>query len=193
MSVDAATAAAVPGAWDSMVAEALLELAQAMQRLLGEVAIAHGLSLTQVRLLRTLAGGERRMTDLAGAIGLEKPGLSGLVDRAKARGLVSLESVPGDRRVKLVHLTPEGRGVASAVRHRIEQRLAELVQRLPSCDREPFQYMLSQILCGDDGARGRSAGDSRRTAPRRASQTQDARAGDRRALVRSDQRGWTDR
>lgn len=149
MSVAAATRAPAPGAWDSMVGESLLELASAVQRLVSEVAVAHGLSLTQVRLLRTLAGGTRTMTDLAGAIGLEKPSLTGLIHRAEARDLVSLTPVQGDRRVKRVQLTDGGRRLAGVVRLQIGERLAELVQRIPPCDQELLERIASQLSCAD--------------------------------------------
>lgn len=73
---------------------------------------AHGLSLTQYEVLLLLAtseGGSRRMSDLADGALLSLSGLSRLVDRLVAMGLVERAQCPNDRRSSLACLTDAGR------------------------------------------------------------------------------------
>jgi DNA-binding MarR family transcriptional regulator len=69
-----------------------------------------GLPLTWYDVLVTLhaAGGRLRMQELARSIVLSKSGLTRLVDRMVAAGLVAREPCEGDRRGLLAALTPEG-------------------------------------------------------------------------------------
>ena len=77
-----------------------------------EMQAEHGLSLTQYEvllLLSTSDGGAARMSDLADGALLSLSGLSRLVDRLVAMGLVERMQCPNDRRSSLARLTPAGR------------------------------------------------------------------------------------
>ncbi len=77
-----------------------------------EMQAEHGLSLTQYEvllLLSTSGGGAARMSDLADGALLSLSGLSRLVDRLVAMGLVERMQCPNDRRSSLARLTPLGR------------------------------------------------------------------------------------
>ena len=72
----------------------------------------HGLSLTQYEVLLLLArsdDGSVRMSDLADGALLSLSGLSRLVDRLVAMGLVERTQCPSDRRSSLACLTTAGR------------------------------------------------------------------------------------
>ena len=72
----------------------------------------HGLSLTQYEVLLLLArsdDGSVRMSDLADGALLSLSGLSRLVDRLVAMGLVERAQCPSDRRSSLACLTSAGR------------------------------------------------------------------------------------
>jgi DNA-binding MarR family transcriptional regulator len=72
----------------------------------------HGLSLTQYEVLLLLArsdDGSLRMSDLADGALLSLSGLSRLVDRLVAMGLVERAQCPSDRRSSLACLTTAGR------------------------------------------------------------------------------------
>jgi DNA-binding MarR family transcriptional regulator len=93
--------------------------AAVVRRLDGEMQAAHGITLTQYEVLLMLAtadGGERRLSDLADGALLSLSGLSRLVDRLVARGLVERRQCPDDRRSALAHLTREGRECFMAAR-----------------------------------------------------------------------------
>ena len=77
-----------------------------------ELEAAHGLPLTQYEVLLYLdaAPDQRlRMTELARSVLLSQSGVTRLVDRLEARGLVVREPCPEDRRGLLARITDEGR------------------------------------------------------------------------------------
>lgn len=101
-----------------------------------EMHAAHGLSLTQYEVLLLLArtdGGSRRMSDLADGALLSLSGLSRLVDRLVAMGLVERAQCPNDRRSSLACLTDAGRvrfAEAQPTHHEGVRRL--FIDRLPA-------------------------------------------------------------
>src|ERR1700751_1431935 len=66
------------------------------------------LSRTEIGLLRTLAGGPRRITELAELEGLAQPTITILIRQLEAQGLVTRTRQAGDGRVVLVDLTESG-------------------------------------------------------------------------------------
>lgn len=72
-----------------------------------------GLPLTWYDVLAQLdaAGGQLRMQELAAAVLLSRSGLTRLVDRLEAAGLVVRRSCPSDRRGTFAAITTEGRAV----------------------------------------------------------------------------------
>ena len=87
-----------------------------------------------------------RMTELAGRILASKSGLTRVVDRMEAAGLVRRERPPGDRRVVLVILTPEGIEAvhaARAVHHRGIQQ--HFVQHVDEHDLEALTHALEKV------------------------------------------------
>jgi DNA-binding MarR family transcriptional regulator len=92
---------------------ALMEThAELLGRLVDELRAEVGMPIAWYDVLLHLAevDGERlRMRELAGAVLLSKSGLTTLVDRMQAAGLVRREVPPGDRRSIDVVLTDEGR------------------------------------------------------------------------------------
>ena len=68
------------------------------------------LTRTEAGLLRSLADGPRRITELAELEGLAQPTTTLLVKRLEGQGLVRRERQTEDQRVVLVWLTEEGAG-----------------------------------------------------------------------------------
>jgi DNA-binding MarR family transcriptional regulator len=102
--------------------------AVAIRELDAELRRSHGLPLTEYDVLYQLAAAPRRrlrMMDLADAVLLTRGGVTRLVDRLVARGLVKRVSHPGERAVE-AELTDEGMRVfrsASRVHFRGVRRL----------------------------------------------------------------------
>src|ERR1700755_3608558 len=103
--------------YDSFVdlTDGLFQLAFALQSRLARIAAAHDLSPVQVRLLGILRDREPGMLELARFLELEKSSLSGLVDRAEARGFVERVPSPDDRRATSIRVTAKGKKLSNAI------------------------------------------------------------------------------
>jgi DNA-binding MarR family transcriptional regulator len=87
----------------------------------------HGLSIARYDVLAhvELAGGRLRLSELASSIVLSPSGLSKLVDRMEASGLVRRSPDPSDARSTFAEITPRGRLLVKRARrshHELLQR-----------------------------------------------------------------------
>lgn len=87
---------------------------------------ANGLTMARYDVLAHLdmAGGRLGLTDLAATILLSPSGLSKLLDRMEAAGLVRRDPDPRDHRAAFAAITPQGRALARKARHSHHQFLA---------------------------------------------------------------------
>ena len=131
---------------DAAVADALVQLSFVLQGVLTRLAEEHGLSSTQLRMLAVLEDREIGMQRLARILEIEKSSLSGLVDRAERRGLVTRVPVAGNRRATHVLLTGEARSLITAVRGRVEQELAALSSGLATDQRATLVVAVRSLL-----------------------------------------------
>lgn len=83
-----------------------------------------GLQRQQFWVLGALAGGPKRMSDLAECANTSQPSLTGIVDRLEERGLVERRRSVADRRVVEVALTSEG----SVEMRRAHERMLEVLE-----------------------------------------------------------------
>ncbi|HXV93620.1 MAG TPA: MarR family transcriptional regulator [Pseudonocardia sp.] len=86
--------------------------ARCVRQMDAELESAHGTALTTYDVLRQLAlapGARLRMAELAERVMLSRPGLTGVVKRLEAAGLLTREPVPEDGRGSAAVLTPAGR------------------------------------------------------------------------------------
>jgi DNA-binding MarR family transcriptional regulator len=89
--------------------------------------------------------GELNQRDLAGQLGMDPGNLVGLLDSLEADGLVARPRSTGDRRHRLVSLTPSGRRLlARALRATaaIDQRV---LMALPASQRDRFYEMALSV------------------------------------------------
>jgi DNA-binding MarR family transcriptional regulator len=103
---------------DPITREVLVLIAGMSTRFYGEydaAAEAQDLTGVQARLLAVVADGPAPMNQLASVLKCEPSNITGLVDRLAARGLVTREPSPTDRRVKLVTATPTGAELSGKV------------------------------------------------------------------------------
>lgn len=82
----------------------------------------------RVAALLRLTEGPLTLRDIAELIGVDAPYATLIVDHLEARGLVERTLHPGDRRRKLVTLTPAGREAAALAAHIKNQPPAALTQ-----------------------------------------------------------------
>ena len=149
---------------------ALVRLSFLVQTVYAEMCAKHDLSPAQAQLLCMIKDQARGMTELARMLRLERPGLSGLVDRIERRGLLSRSTAEHDRRV--VRLTPTARGqqIAEAFYTEVSDRLLEVVAHLSADDRHQFERIATSIVHATSvpavfGNSDRSPDSPRRTCP----------------------------
>src|SRR5438270_778453 len=116
--------------------DGLAQLSFVIQGLLERRAAEHDLSIIQTRLLGVLRDRKPTMNELARFLGLDKSSVTGLVDRAERRGLVTRVPSTADRRSVLVTLTDHGRSLVSDRAARFEADMSLLLERLEPADRD---------------------------------------------------------
>lgn len=83
---------------------------------------------------------------LAGSIGFDTSTIGGVIDRLEKRGLMRRNASPGDRRVRLLTLTPEGDELLAEIRPRVERAQARILKPLPAADRKRFMQMMAVLV-----------------------------------------------
>jgi DNA-binding MarR family transcriptional regulator len=123
-------------------AAALLELLPRLMRFLHQGLRGHPLTLQQLRVLGTLADGERSAGEVAAELVIRPPTLTGLVTPLERQGLITRRRDPVAWRVVRLGLTPAGRDVYHSILVAARRRLVGLVADLPP----PDQAALSRAL-----------------------------------------------
>src|SRR5262249_3861527 len=77
---------------------------------------------------------------------LERPGLSGLVDRIERRGLLRRSTPKHDRRAVTLTPTDRGQQIAEAFYAEVSDRLQEAVGHLSANDRRQFERIATSIV-----------------------------------------------
>ena len=126
--------------------DALVLSAFTTTAVLARVAGDNNLSLTQFRVLGILRDRRVRMGDLATYLGIERSSLSGLIERAEARGLVGREVNAADGRAVDVFLTAEGKRFARRAFAEVQEALAPSTDSLTATERDRLQRLLEKLL-----------------------------------------------
>lgn len=127
-------------------ADLLVQSAFTVMALVSQVAAEHDFSLTLMRVLAILRDHEPKMNELAAYLGLERSSVSGLVDRAVSRGLVSREVSAEDARAVRLSLTAQGRQVADEGARQIGRLLEPMLGQLAGPERARLGVLLSRML-----------------------------------------------
>ena len=131
---------------DDAVVDALVQTSFTVMAHLSQVAAAHDLSLTRLRVLAILRDREPRLVELAAHLGLERSSVSGLVDRAVRRGLVRRDASEDDGRAVRLSLTKAGRELAALGTAEGGELLAPLLRRLSGPERQRLTVLLERAL-----------------------------------------------
>ncbi|MEU7746087.1 MarR family transcriptional regulator [Nonomuraea sp. NPDC049158] len=89
--------------------------------------------------------------DLAAATGSDKAGIMRVVDDLERKGLAVRKSVPGDRRVRAVEITPQGVELFDAAHVAAEPLAERLVADLESDEPEQLRDLLTRFAYPADG------------------------------------------
>jgi DNA-binding MarR family transcriptional regulator len=126
----------------------IVQLSWRIHDVLDDVARAHGVSTSVLRLLAILRSREPEMLELARHLDIDKSSLSGLVARAESRGLVERTPSAADRRRVTVRLTASGRREAARGESEVYRRLGEAFAALPPRDLERLSSLARTVLDG---------------------------------------------
>lgn len=135
---------------DDELLDAMVTGAFEVMGVVTQVAAAHDVSLTQLRVLAILRDRTPRMSELASYLGLDRSTVSGLIDRAVARGFVERIADAVDGRAARVALTATGRALAERGAQEIAAGIAPLLDALSAPQRRQLADLLGLI------GRGRS-------------------------------------
>ncbi|MBK3562527.1 MULTISPECIES: MarR family winged helix-turn-helix transcriptional regulator [unclassified Streptomyces] len=150
-----------PAPDDLGLVDALAQLSFLVQNALAGIAGEYDLSLTQTRLLGILRDREPTMNQLGRHLGLDKSSITGLVDRAQRRGLVTRTVSTVDRRSFQVSITDTGREMATQVAARFAEQIERYTAPLPEADRARLSHLATRIVTADAEAHGVDLGTKR--------------------------------
>jgi DNA-binding MarR family transcriptional regulator len=129
--------------------DALAQLSFLVHDTMVEIASEHDLSIIQTRLLGVLRDREPTMNALGRHLGLDKSSISGLVDRAQRRGLVTRTVSATDRRAFQVSITENGRQLIDLLAARFAERIELFVAGMPDAEREVLSRSAARIVMAD--------------------------------------------
>lgn len=107
------------------------------------------LNLTSVQFSTLVAVNDHPGLDatrLAAMINFDRPTLTGVIDRLEAKGLLVREPDPGDRRARLLFLTPEGKEMLDAADRAAHKSRDVLLDPLPAPERKQFMLLLQKLV-----------------------------------------------
>ncbi len=134
---------------DRLVMDKLVEASFRITGMLTRLAAANDLSLTQLRVLALLRGRRPRMAAVADELGLDRSTITGLVDRAVARGLVARVRDPEDGRIVYLTLTGSGSELADRLSVEMSDAVSTLSGLLGGAERADLLYLLRRMLDPD--------------------------------------------
>jgi len=126
--------------------DGMAQLSFVIHRMLERRAAEHDLSIIQTRLLGVLRDRKPTMNELGKLLALDKSSVSGLVERAERRGLVTRSPSPADRRAVIVVLTEEGRSLVAEASAQFGRDVLALLARLSRADRRALSRLVSRLL-----------------------------------------------
>lgn len=144
----------LPGEGGLGLVDALAQLSFTIQATLGRIASEHDLSIVQARLLGILRDRRPTIKELARFLGLDKSSVTGLVDRAEERGLVTRIASPVDGRSVQVSITSAGRKLVKQAVASFETEIAALVADLSLPQRDQLSVLASRVVATDARRRG---------------------------------------
>lgn len=135
----------------SALVDALVQASFVTTAALTRIAAGHDLSLTQLRVLGILRDRRIKMSELAAHLGLDRSTVSGLVDRAQARGLVARTPSRHDRRGIDVELTRAGATLAARGAEEVARALAPMSDALNRPEARRLTELLEKMTAAHHG------------------------------------------
>jgi DNA-binding MarR family transcriptional regulator len=130
----------------SELVDSLVQLSFAVHDVLTRASAEFNLSVTQLRLLGILRDRTPPMTAIAEHLGLDRSSVTGLIDRAERKGLVSRAISTHDARVTIVSITSAGSDVGSKLAAMVTTEIKTLVGPVPRTERDCIVRVATSIL-----------------------------------------------
>jgi MarR family transcriptional regulator, transcriptional regulator for hemolysin len=147
-----ATIAATPEAPPAPLASDLCWLmSRASHALTTELTAAlegKGISPRAHMVLATAMTGEFTQTELARMVGLDKTTMVVTLDELEAAGLAERRPSPGDRRVRVIAVTPAGKRKVREAETVLDRVREDVLSSLGQREREVFLEALGKLACG---------------------------------------------
>ena len=119
-----------------------------------------GLGLTDfVALEALLHKGPQTITEIQNRVQLASGSMTAAVDRLEEKGLIRRTSAPGDRRVKVLKLTPAGKRIAEAAYRRHAAELESAMTVLSPTEKLELRTTLKKLGLFAAGVGAKEAGD----------------------------------
>ncbi|WP_380281478.1 MarR family winged helix-turn-helix transcriptional regulator [Kitasatospora purpeofusca] len=129
---------------NAQLMEALAAVGSAYFQDFAAAAARHGLSSSQAKALGAVQE-PVPMRALAGRLGCDASNVTGIVDRLEALGLARREASAGDRRVKIVVISEQGREILALIRGEMA-RTHQAFERLSGEQRAALHSICVQVL-----------------------------------------------
>jgi DNA-binding MarR family transcriptional regulator len=132
---------------DSYLAALLAQASQLISSEFHEVVRRHGLSVSEWRVLASLAGSDGiSIGQLAQLALLKQPTMTRMLDRMEARGEVARFAHDADRRVTLVRITPTGQRMVAKLITLAREHEARVVEPFGAARAEELKATLRRII-----------------------------------------------
>lgn len=86
---------------------------------------------------------------LANTVGFDTSTIAGVIDRLEARGLVSRNVSPSDRRARLITPTPQGLAMLKSVVPRMRKSQERLLEPLTPAERSEFVRLMKVLIAAN--------------------------------------------
>ena len=88
---------------------------------------------------------------LSGRVAFDPATFGSVIGRLEAKGWVRREADPGDRRRKLLWVTPEGQQIAMQMKRAVSKVQSRLLGPLDDAERAQFGALLGKLIAGHEG------------------------------------------
>jgi DNA-binding MarR family transcriptional regulator len=104
-----------------------------------------GLSLPSYKLMRALENSDRSMREVGDVLRVSPRTVTDMIDGLEGRGLVARGPHPADRRVTLLHLTPDGQALLATAVGLAEQAHRDAISGLSPDDQQTLRRLADQV------------------------------------------------
>jgi DNA-binding MarR family transcriptional regulator len=108
-------------------------------------AAGHELNFSQFITIKYLASGTANVTELARAAYLNPSGMTRLLDKLEARGILERVADPADRRALNIHLTPSGAAIWKDINACAQRVLERATAHMSAGEQDELMRLLNQV------------------------------------------------